>query len=65
MNWTPEALKAEMDYRVERALQEADVEAARRHLREEHPAWWRRLRTQHRHDSYNSNGNHSDGGRAA
>lgn len=51
MNWTPEAVRAEMNYRVERALREAEINEARTYA---HPVrhgphlWWRRLRAQHR-----------------
>jgi len=50
MNWTPEAVRAEMDYRVERALRSAEINEV---LAYAHPvrhgphAWWRRLRGQH------------------
>jgi hypothetical protein len=52
MNWTPEVVRAEMDYRVERALGSdlrngttlAQLQAARA----SHPSWWRRMRTAHR-----------------
>lgn len=50
MNWTPEVVRVEMAYRVERALGDAhsgttlaQVRAARR----QHPSWWRRLRVHH------------------
>ena len=49
MNWTPEAVKAEMDYRTEQA--HGDRHTTVEHLRaarESNPSWWRRLRTQHR-----------------
>ncbi|HEV2781445.1 MAG TPA: hypothetical protein VGX25_18845 [Actinophytocola sp.] len=45
MEWTPEAVKAEMDYRLETARRHAVV----RKLREgrgPQPSWWKRLRHQ-------------------
>jgi hypothetical protein len=50
MNWTPEAVRAEMDYRVERALRDAqanDVRGYPHSVRHGPVTWWRRLRTQH------------------
>lgn len=50
MEWTPEAVRAEMDYRMETARRHNVV----RQLREgadRRPSWWRRLRTQHQHDA--------------
>ena len=49
MNWTPEAVRAEMDYRAEMA--HGDRGTTLEHLRgarASHPSWWRRVRTQHR-----------------
>ena len=49
MNWTPEAVRAEMDYREEQA-RGGDPRTTADHLREaraKHPSWWRRVRTQH------------------
>jgi hypothetical protein len=49
MNWTLEAVRAEMAYRTEQAAGDRGTTAA--HLlaaRESRPSWWRRLRTQHR-----------------
>ena len=43
MEWTPEAVKALMDYRLE----DARRYAVARELRAGQPSWWRRLRTQH------------------
>jgi hypothetical protein len=48
MNVTPEIVRAEMDYRVERALAGAGVEHARQAVSAHH-SWFRRLRTHH-HD---------------
>ena len=51
MNTTPEVVKAEMDYRVERAQGGAGHGTNLAHLRAAragHPSWWRRLRVQHR-----------------
>ncbi len=50
MNTSPEIVKAEMDYRVERALGDVRRGTTLEHLRaarESHPSWWRRLRVQH------------------
>jgi hypothetical protein len=47
MNWAPEALRAEMDYRVERALGDPRDGTTLEHLREakrSHPSWWQRHR---------------------
>jgi hypothetical protein len=44
MEWTPEAVKAEMDYRLETARRHAVVRDLRR-SRGRHPSWWRRLRS--------------------
>jgi hypothetical protein len=47
-NWAPEALQAEIDYRVERAL--GDRRTTLEHVRaaqEAHPSWWRRYRANH------------------
>jgi hypothetical protein len=56
MNWAPEIVRAEMDYRVERALGDVrDNELiARLHATEPHPSWWRRLRAGHREDGARS-----------
>jgi hypothetical protein len=43
MEWTPEAVKAEMDYRVEVARKHAAVRRLR-DARGRQPRWWRRLR---------------------
>jgi hypothetical protein len=56
MNTTPEVVKAEMDYRIERALGNARHGTTLEHLRAaraSHPSWWRRMRVQHRstHDA--------------
>lgn len=51
MNWTPEIMQTEMDYRVERALGDLRHGTTLEHLRaarESHPSWWRRMRVQHR-----------------
>jgi hypothetical protein len=51
MNTTPEVVKAEMDYRLERARADARHGTTTEHLRAaraSHPSWWRRLRVQHR-----------------
>jgi hypothetical protein len=48
MNWAPEALQAEIDYRVERAI--GDRGTTREHVRaaqQAHPSWWRRYRANH------------------
>jgi hypothetical protein len=48
MNWAPEALRAEMDYRVERALGDPRTTLAHRRAAEDaHGSWWRRHRTNH------------------
>ena len=49
MNWAPEIVKVEMDYRVERAVGDVRDNARLALLRADgrHPSWWRRLRTQH------------------
>jgi hypothetical protein len=46
MDWTPEAVKAEMDYRMESARRH-DVVRELRAARGRQPSWWSRLRTQH------------------
>jgi hypothetical protein len=56
MNTTPEVVKAEMDYRIERALGDVRHGTTLEHLRAAragHPSWWRRMRVQHRstHDA--------------
>jgi hypothetical protein len=51
MNSTPEVVKAEMEYRIERALGDVRRGTTLEHLRAartSHPSWWRRLRVQHR-----------------
>lgn len=48
MNWTPEVLRAEMDYRAERAR--GDSRTTIEHLRaaqQTHRSWWRRHRANH------------------
>ena len=48
MNWTPEVLRAEMDYRAERAI--GDPGTTLEHLRgarQAHQSWWRRHRANH------------------
>lgn len=50
MNTTPEVVKAEMDYRIERAQGSAlhgTTPEQLRTARANHPSWWRRLRVQH------------------
>jgi len=49
MNWAPEIVKVEMDYRVERAVGDVrdNAQLARLRAEDQHPSWWRRLRTQH------------------
>jgi hypothetical protein len=46
MEWTPEAVKAQMDYRLETARQH-DAVRQLREARNRQPSWWSRLRTQH------------------
>jgi hypothetical protein len=46
MEWTPEAVKAEMDYRIESARRR-NVARELRADRTPQPSWWSRLRTQH------------------
>jgi hypothetical protein len=49
MNWAPEALRAEMDYRVERAIG-GDSRTTREHVRaaqQAHQSWWQRHRPHH------------------
>jgi hypothetical protein len=51
MNTTPEVVKAEMEYRIERALGNAHDGTTPEQLRAaraSHPSWWRRMRVQHR-----------------
>ncbi len=51
MNSTPEVVRAEMDYRLERARADVRHGITREDLRaarENHPSWWRRVRVQHR-----------------
>lgn len=47
---TPEIVRAEMDYRLERALgtRHGTTLEHLRAAREGHPSWWRRMRVQHR-----------------
>jgi hypothetical protein len=48
MNWAPEIVRVEMDYRVERAL--GDPRTTFEHRRaatSAHPSWWRRHRAHH------------------
>jgi len=49
MNWAPEIVKVEMDYRVERAIGDVRDNARLARLRADgqHPSWWQRLRAQH------------------
>jgi len=50
MNWAPEALRAEMDYRVERALgdsRDGTTLAHRREAKRSHQSWWQRYRAHH------------------
>jgi hypothetical protein len=48
MNWTPETLRAEMDYRAERALGDRRTTfEQRRAAMQAHPSWWRRYRANH------------------
>lgn len=54
MNWAPEILRAEMDYRVERALGDPKTTLAqRRGARRAHQSWWRRHRgnASHHHET--------------
>jgi hypothetical protein len=45
MNWAPEVLQAEMDYRVERALGDPKITLEhRRAAAQAHQSWWRRHR---------------------
>lgn len=46
MEWTPEAVKAQMDYRIETARRHNTAKQALR-ARTRHPSWWRKLRSQH------------------
>jgi hypothetical protein len=48
MNVTPEIVRAEMDYRIERALGGTELEHVRE-ARRAHHSWFRRLR-EHRED---------------
>jgi hypothetical protein len=51
MNNSPEVVKAEMDYRIERALGDVRRGTTLEHLRAAragHPSWWRRVRVAHR-----------------
>jgi len=50
MNWAPDALRAEMDYRVERALGDPRDGTTLAHLRaakSSHQSWWQRYRAHH------------------
>jgi hypothetical protein len=46
MEWTPEAVQNEMNYRLETARRHATVRQLRE-ARVRQPSWWSRLRTQH------------------
>lgn len=46
MEWTPEAVKAQMDYRIEDARRH-HVASQLRKARTRHPSWWKRLRSEH------------------
>ncbi|MGH3879920.1 MAG: hypothetical protein ACRDSK_23085 [Actinophytocola sp.] len=51
MQNSPEAVRAEMDYRLERAQSDVRNGTTLEHLhaaRANHPSWWRRMRVQHR-----------------
>ena len=51
MNWAPEIVQVEMDYRVERALGAHDG-TTREHVRaaqHAHRSWWQRYRDHHPH----------------
>jgi hypothetical protein len=51
VNNYPEIVRAEMDYRVERALGDVRRGTTLEHLRAAratHPSWWRRMRVAHR-----------------
>jgi hypothetical protein len=59
MNWAPEIMRAEMDYRVERALGDPKTTfAQRRAARQAQQPWWRRHRT-------HPETHHDEGARAA
>jgi hypothetical protein len=48
MNWAPEIVQVEMNYRVERAL--GDPKTTLEHRRaaaHAHPSWWQRYRAHH------------------
>lgn len=52
MNWAPEVVQAEMEYRIERALGTTYDGTTFEHLRaarRAHRSWWRRHRDQHSH----------------
>lgn len=54
MNWTPEVVRAEMDYRIEQALGDPHTTFEhRRAARTTHSPWWRRHRADH-HDEAGS-----------
>jgi hypothetical protein len=46
MEWTPEAIRAETDYRLETARRYAVAREFRK-SRSRHPSWWKRLRARH------------------
>lgn len=46
MNWEPVALRAEVDYRVERALGDR-VNSEHVRLLHDRPSWWQRMRAHH------------------
>jgi len=51
MQNSPEAVRAEMAYRLERAQSDVRNGTTLEHLhaaRANHPSWWRRVRVQHR-----------------
>jgi hypothetical protein len=50
MNVSPEIVRAEMDYRIERALAGAELEHVRE-ARRAHHSWFRRLREHHHEDA--------------
>ena len=50
MNWAPELMRVEMDFRVEHAVggaRFAERLAQQRAARASHTSWWRRLRDDH------------------
>jgi hypothetical protein len=51
MNWAPETVRAEMDYRIERALGDRRTTFAhRRAAAHARRSWWQRYRAGHAHD---------------